>query len=69
MARTELRAPTDGFVNELIATTPGTVLQPGAVVAEVVPTDDQLLIEAEIAPSDVAFINLDDQRQHQDHGL
>jgi adhesin transport system membrane fusion protein len=60
VTETELRAPVAGYVNELVAPTPGTVLQPGAIVAEIVPTGEDLWIEAEIAPSDVAFIAVGD---------
>lgn len=54
--RTQLRAPVNGTVNRLFVTTDGAVVQPAAPVAEIVPSDDGLLIEADIQPSDVAFI-------------
>lgn len=54
--RTQLRAPVNGTVNLLYVTTDGAVVQPGAPVAEIVPADDGLLIEADILPADVAFI-------------
>lgn len=54
--RTQLRAPVRGTVNRLTVTTIGAVVQPGAPVAEIVPSDDGLLVEANIAPADVAFI-------------
>ena len=54
--RTQLRAPVRGTVNRLMVTTRGAVVQPGAPVAEIVPADDGLLIEANLLPSDVAFI-------------
>ncbi len=59
--RTQLRAPVNGTVNRLYVTTDGAVVQPGAPVAEIVPSDDGLLIEADIQPSDVAFIAPGDQ--------
>lgn len=54
--RTVLRAPVAGIVNALPVTTVGAVIQPGQSVAEIVPVDDRLLIEAEVRPQDVAFI-------------
>lgn len=54
--RTQLRAPVRGTVNRLMVTTIGAVVQPGAPIAEIVPSDDGLLVEADIAPADVAFI-------------
>lgn len=56
--RTDLRSPVDGVVNRLDITTIGAYVQPGTVVAEVVPTSDILLVEARISPKDVAFIRV-----------
>ncbi|WP_355660994.1 HlyD family type I secretion periplasmic adaptor subunit [Halomonas salifodinae] len=52
----ELRAPVSGIVQRLHVTTLGGVAQPGQDVVEIVPTDDQLLVEARIAPQDIAFL-------------
>jgi len=59
--RTQLRAPVRGTVNRLMVTTLGAVIQPGAPIAEIVPSDDGLLVEANILPSDVAFIKPGDK--------
>ncbi|MEM6588953.1 MAG: HlyD family type I secretion periplasmic adaptor subunit [Pseudomonadota bacterium] len=56
LTRTSLRAPVLGTVNRLHVTTIGAVVQPGAPIVEIVPRDDQLLVEAQINPRDVAFI-------------
>jgi len=56
VSRTSLRAPVNGTVNIVHVTTIGAVVQPGAPLVEIVPRDDQLLIEARIRPRDVAFI-------------
>ncbi|MFB9149374.1 HlyD family type I secretion periplasmic adaptor subunit [Roseovarius ramblicola] len=56
VSRTSLRAPVNGTVNTVHVTTIGAVVQPGAPLVELVPRDDQLLIEARIRPGDVAFI-------------
>lgn len=56
--RTDLRSPVDGVVNRLEITTIGGYVQPGTVVAEVVPTSDTLLVEARISPNDIAFIRV-----------
>ncbi|MEL7252727.1 MAG: HlyD family type I secretion periplasmic adaptor subunit [Pseudomonadota bacterium] len=56
VTRTSLRAPVHGTVNRLHVTTIGAVVQPGEPIAEIVPRDDQLLVEAQINPRDVAFI-------------
>lgn len=55
-ARTEIRSPVDGIVKDLRTNTVGGVVKPGDTVAEIVPTNDNLLVEARIRPSDIAFI-------------
>ena len=59
VARTDIRSPVDGIVNTLELNTLGAFVQPGAVVAGVVPTSETLLVEARVSPSDVAFIRPD----------
>jgi adhesin transport system membrane fusion protein len=56
MERTVLRAPVRGTVKNMQITTIGGVIQPGADVLDIVPLEDELLIEARIRPSDVAFL-------------
>lgn len=53
---TEVRSPIRGIVQRLYVTTLGGVVQPGREVMELVPLDDVLLIEARIAPQDIAFV-------------
>jgi membrane fusion protein, adhesin transport system len=54
--RTDIRSPVDGIVNTLEVNTIGAYVDPGTVIAGIVPTADILLIEAKISPRDVAFI-------------
>ena len=54
--QTEIRAPVRGTVQRLFTNTLGGVVTPGREVLEIVPLDDQLIIEARIAPQDIAFI-------------
>lgn len=54
--RTDIRSPVDGIVNTLEVNTLGAYVEPGKVVAGIVPTADTLLIEAKISPRDVAFV-------------
>ncbi len=58
LSRTELYAPTDGVVKNVRFTTVGAVLRPGDEVLQIVPTDDELIVEAKVAPADIAFIRL-----------
>jgi multidrug efflux pump subunit AcrA (membrane-fusion protein) len=56
MKRTTIRSPLKGTVKNIRVTTIGGVIQQGADIMEIVPLEDQLLVEAKIKPSDVAFI-------------
>lgn len=52
----EIRSPVEGVIQRLNVTTLGGVVQPGQEVVDIVPTDDALLVEARIAPQDIAFL-------------
>ncbi|TVP93353.1 MAG: HlyD family type I secretion periplasmic adaptor subunit [Pseudomonadaceae bacterium] len=54
--RAELTAPVRGTVQRIMTNTIGGIITPGRDVIEIVPLDDQLLIEARIAPKDIAFV-------------
>lgn len=54
--RTLVRSPMNGIVQKLFVHTVGGVIQPGADIVEIVPTDSTLLVEVKIKPSDIAFI-------------
>lgn len=56
VARTDIRSPVDGIVNTMMINTIGSFVQPGAVISEIVPTSEKLLIEARISPKDIAFV-------------
>jgi adhesin transport system membrane fusion protein len=55
--RTEIKSPVNGEVKDLKINTVGGVVQPGSDIIEIVPHDDQLLIEARIRPGDIAFLH------------
>ena len=52
----ELRAPQAGLVKDLAATTVGTVVQPGAVLLNVVPASEPLIAEVAVKNEDVGFV-------------
>lgn len=54
--RTDVIAPTDGVINQVLVTTIGGVVDSGMPIVELVPLDDTLLVEAEVQPSDIAFL-------------
>jgi adhesin transport system membrane fusion protein len=57
VTRTLVLSPVKGIIKQLKVATVGGVIQPGMDLVEIVPLDDQLLIEAEIRPSDIAFLH------------
>jgi adhesin transport system membrane fusion protein len=54
--RTQVRSPIRGVVKSLMVRTVGGVVQPGMDLVEIVPVDDNLLVEARIKPRDIAFL-------------
>ncbi|WP_105258854.1 MULTISPECIES: HlyD family efflux transporter periplasmic adaptor subunit [unclassified Pseudoalteromonas] len=56
LTRTQITSPVKGMVNDILVTTRGGVVQPGEPIMYVLPIDEQLLIEAKIAPEDIAFL-------------
>lgn len=56
VTRTKIISPVKGTIKQLKVTTVGGVIQPGMDLVEIVPLEDQLLIEAEIRPADIAFL-------------
>ncbi len=54
--RTELTAPVRSIVNKIEITTIGGVAPAGKPILELTPLDDELRVEAQISPKDVAFV-------------
>ena len=54
--RAVLRSPVKGRVKRLLVNTVGGVVQPGKDIVEVVPLEDNLLLEARVLPRDIAFL-------------
>jgi adhesin transport system membrane fusion protein len=53
---TELKAPLAGIVKNIRVTTVGGVLKPGEEVMQIVPSDDDLVVEVKIRPQDVTHL-------------
>ncbi len=58
--RNELRAPTNGIVNDVQITTVGGFVNAGEMIMQVVPVGDRLLIEARVSPRDIGFVAVGD---------
>jgi len=54
--RTTLLSPMHGVVNTLSVTTIGGVVRPGEEILQIIPLDEELFVEAKVAPEDIAGI-------------
>jgi adhesin transport system membrane fusion protein len=54
--RTVLESPMRGIVNNLNVTTIGGVVRPGEQILEIIPLDEELFVEAKVAPENIANI-------------
>ena len=57
VSRTTVQSPVHGIIKQLKVNTIGGVVQPGSDMLEIVPLEDNLLIEAKVRPQDVAFLH------------
>ncbi|RJG42043.1 HlyD family type I secretion periplasmic adaptor subunit [Motilimonas pumila] len=56
VVRTSVTSPVKGKVKTININTLGGVIQPGMDLIEIVPIEDNLLVEARISPKDIAFL-------------
>ena len=56
LARTQIKAPSGGTVVELRFHTPGGVIRPGEPVLDIVPDDEELLVDARLSPIDIDVV-------------
>ncbi|MFC0179864.1 HlyD family type I secretion periplasmic adaptor subunit [Thorsellia kenyensis] len=56
--RSTLRSPVDGIVTTVEITTIGGVVPQGGEIMRIVPTQDELLLEAKVKPTDMAFLKV-----------
>jgi len=55
--RSKILSPVTGIMKQMFINTVGGVVRPGMDIAEIVPTEDSLLIETKIKPADIAFLH------------
>ena len=55
---TEMRSPMRGIVKNVRITTQGGVIRAGEEVMQIVPLEDDLVIEAKVSPADIGFLRL-----------
>jgi adhesin transport system membrane fusion protein len=56
--RAVIKSPMKGVVKNVQITTIGGVIQAGQPVMEIVPTEDEMLVEAYVRPQDIAFLKV-----------
>ncbi|MEE9348026.1 MAG: HlyD family type I secretion periplasmic adaptor subunit [Robiginitomaculum sp.] len=52
-ARIDIKSPVDGIVHNMTVTTVGGVITPANPIMEIIPSDTALIVEAQVAPSDI----------------
>lgn len=58
LSYTEVRSPMDGVVRNVRLTTQGGVARAGDEIMQIVPLDDELVVEAKIRPADIGFVKI-----------
>ena len=56
VARTDIRSPVNGIVNRVYINTIGGIVKAGEPIMELTPTDDRVVIEAQVRPDDRAAL-------------
>ena len=58
LGRRLVKSPVDGIIKQLFVSTIGGVVGPGMDIAEIVPSEESLVIEAELPVSDIGFVSV-----------
>jgi HlyD family secretion protein len=58
LVKREILAPEDGTVTDIKSFTPGSAITPGQPVLDIVPAEERLLIEAQVAPIDIEHVHV-----------
>ena len=56
LERTSIKAPVTGIVTNLRVNTTGGVIAPGDAVADIVPDDERMIVEARVRPDDIDIV-------------
>jgi adhesin transport system membrane fusion protein len=58
LQRADIKSPMKGIVNRVFVNTVGGIVKPGDPIMEVVPADDDLVLDAMVLPKDIGFVKL-----------
>lgn len=61
LRRLEIRAPQAGMVHQLAVHTIGAVITPGQELMQIVPQDEELIVEAKVLPADIDQVHIGQQ--------
>jgi adhesin transport system membrane fusion protein len=56
MQKTVIRSPINGVIKKLYLVTRGGVVKPGDIIADIVPSEEKLIIEARLPISDIGYV-------------
>ena len=56
--RTAVRSPLAGRVNRVLVTTVGGTVPPGGPLVEIVPSEENLIVEVQVRPEDIAWVRM-----------
>lgn len=59
LKRTVIRSPINGVIKKLYLVTRGGVIKPGDTIADIVPSEERLIIEAHLSISDIGYVQKD----------
>ncbi|SDU30264.1 HlyD family type I secretion periplasmic adaptor subunit [Desulfobacula phenolica] len=59
LKRTVIRSPINGVIKKLYLVTKGGVIKPGDTIADIVPSEERLIIEAHLSISDIGYVQKD----------
>jgi len=58
LSRMDIRAPLGGIIVDLKFFTPGGVIAPGVPIADIIPQNDKLIVEAQVQPLDIDIVKV-----------
>jgi len=59
LKRTIIRSPINGIIKKIYLVTKGGVIKPGDIIADIVPSEERLIIEAHLPISDIGYVRKD----------
>lgn len=61
--RSQIRSPLNGIVNRVLVSTEGGTVKPGETVVEIVPQGSTIVVEANVLPADIGFVEVGQRAQ------